>query len=369
MAHSFTRQELYDLVWSEPMSRLAKKLGVSDVGLAKACRRADIPVPGLGYWAKLRHSRKAQRKPLPQANPGIPDEVTITPAPSKPALSPDVQAQIERELAPDQKITVPRTLSSPHPLVRAWLEAERRRLQEAIRRGQHSTPSRLHLTKTERRRLRLLSTLLKELEKRGHKVTVGSSGTHKASVLIGEEKVEFSLDERYRQVVLTPEERRTPDGLSQELQPTGELVFRLHEYLDPGTRVTWRDTSTKPLEEQLNRIIAGLLTAAAILRQHRVKREEEERRYRAAREERMRQEEAQRKEEEQLMGLIQQIRAWRQATDIRAYVEAVRAVAAAGRREVDPTRLQQWASWALAYADRMDPLISGDPLALRQGEN
>lgn len=48
MTHTFSRQELYELVWSEPKSTLAKRLGISDVGLAKACRRADIPVPGSG---------------------------------------------------------------------------------------------------------------------------------------------------------------------------------------------------------------------------------------------------------------------------------------------------------------------------------
>lgn len=53
MAHSFTREELFELVWSKPMSKLAKELGVSDVGLAKACKRAGIPVPGLGYWTRV----------------------------------------------------------------------------------------------------------------------------------------------------------------------------------------------------------------------------------------------------------------------------------------------------------------------------
>jgi hypothetical protein len=54
VVYSFTREELYDLVWSRPISKLAKELGVSDVGLAKACKRADVPLPGLGYWAKLK---------------------------------------------------------------------------------------------------------------------------------------------------------------------------------------------------------------------------------------------------------------------------------------------------------------------------
>ncbi len=47
------RSELYEKVWTFPMSRLAKELDVSDVGLAKACRRNAVPTPPRGYWAKL----------------------------------------------------------------------------------------------------------------------------------------------------------------------------------------------------------------------------------------------------------------------------------------------------------------------------
>jgi hypothetical protein len=44
-----TREQLYDEVWSEPMATLAQKYGLSDVGLAKICRKLDVPVPWRGY--------------------------------------------------------------------------------------------------------------------------------------------------------------------------------------------------------------------------------------------------------------------------------------------------------------------------------
>ena len=43
------------------MIKLARKLDISDVGLAKACRRHNIPRPPRGYWAKL-----AAGKALPE---------------------------------------------------------------------------------------------------------------------------------------------------------------------------------------------------------------------------------------------------------------------------------------------------------------
>lgn len=50
-----TRQELYNKVWSIPMIKLSKKLGISDKGLAKVCKRYNIPTPYLGYWAKIQN--------------------------------------------------------------------------------------------------------------------------------------------------------------------------------------------------------------------------------------------------------------------------------------------------------------------------
>ncbi|MCI0724764.1 MAG: hypothetical protein L0338_38245 [Acidobacteria bacterium] len=64
------RGELYEKVWTAPMQRLAKDFGLSDVGLAKLCRRHQIPVPGRGYWRRLETGNDPGRIPLPPiANP------------------------------------------------------------------------------------------------------------------------------------------------------------------------------------------------------------------------------------------------------------------------------------------------------------
>jgi len=59
------RSELYGKVWATPMTKLAAELGISDVGLAKACRRHAVPVPPRGYWAKLKAGQKPPQIPLP----------------------------------------------------------------------------------------------------------------------------------------------------------------------------------------------------------------------------------------------------------------------------------------------------------------
>lgn len=44
MSFVLTREQLYDLVWSEPMQGLSKQIGISNVVLAKHCRKVGIPV-------------------------------------------------------------------------------------------------------------------------------------------------------------------------------------------------------------------------------------------------------------------------------------------------------------------------------------
>ncbi|EAQ96108.1 hypothetical protein [Congregibacter litoralis] len=60
-----TRQELYDMVWSRPITRVAKDFGISDVALGKQCKKYDIPKPPVGYWAKVSHGKKALKQRLP----------------------------------------------------------------------------------------------------------------------------------------------------------------------------------------------------------------------------------------------------------------------------------------------------------------
>lgn len=60
------RSELYAKVWAQPMSRLAKELGISDVGLPKACSRHAVPAPPRGYWAKLHAGQTPPRTPCPR---------------------------------------------------------------------------------------------------------------------------------------------------------------------------------------------------------------------------------------------------------------------------------------------------------------
>ena len=48
-----SREDLYLLVWTLPTTKVALILGVSDVAVAKRCKKLNIPKPSRGYWAKV----------------------------------------------------------------------------------------------------------------------------------------------------------------------------------------------------------------------------------------------------------------------------------------------------------------------------
>lgn len=60
------RLKLYEEVWSEPMTTVAVRYGVSDNGLRKRCKALNIPLPPAGYWAKVKAGKPVpDRVPLP----------------------------------------------------------------------------------------------------------------------------------------------------------------------------------------------------------------------------------------------------------------------------------------------------------------
>lgn len=74
---NFSRQELYQRVWSEPLTAVAKDVGLSSNALAKICNRLLVPYPPRGYWAKKGVGKAPSRPPLPAAPDDGDSRVTI----------------------------------------------------------------------------------------------------------------------------------------------------------------------------------------------------------------------------------------------------------------------------------------------------
>jgi hypothetical protein len=135
MKHEQTvpREQLYRELWAEPALVVAKRYGISDVGLTKVCRRYDIPKPGLGYWAKHEVGRAPAPLPLPPASAPALEKVHFQ-AGDQDKPTTDVP-EYEREKDPEWRIRVPPDLTLSHPLVKAAAAG----LQRAAKHSKHPT--------------------------------------------------------------------------------------------------------------------------------------------------------------------------------------------------------------------------------------
>lgn len=68
-----TRRELFELVWSMPMTKLSKQFELSDVGLRKICIKNQIPLPPQGHWIRKQFGKEDPTPELPKSdfNPTI----------------------------------------------------------------------------------------------------------------------------------------------------------------------------------------------------------------------------------------------------------------------------------------------------------
>ena len=106
-----TREELYDLVWSMPMTKVAERFSVSGSYMARVCSSLGVPRPERGYWAKLEFGKHPTRSSLPAALPGNP--LFWSQADDPPAMQ---QIHIPVPPSPATK-PIRRRVTGVHPLV------------------------------------------------------------------------------------------------------------------------------------------------------------------------------------------------------------------------------------------------------------
>ena len=114
------RQILYEQVWAQPMTKLAKEYGISNVALAKICKKLNIPYPWRGYWRRKETGKAVKPLPLPPNSDPTKQAVTIHRTIRPESLEPiseDTSQRITAEQAPEQKIEVPDRLTKPHRLL------------------------------------------------------------------------------------------------------------------------------------------------------------------------------------------------------------------------------------------------------------
>jgi hypothetical protein len=394
----FTREQLYEKVWSKPMSSLAKEWGISDVGLAKICRRYNIPRPGLGHWARKQHGYNPIQPPLPQMEGEAIIEIHSVRKQDR-LLGPKQAQEVAERTAPEKEmenqIVVPKVMINPHPLVAKTeksLQASKPDDRGIIRASGPGTLSTVLGPNSIGRAMHILDTLIKALEKRGMRVKVEdaeiqgsqyysngrSFAQGKTLVSVLGEWVEIGLEEHAHRKdhELTQKEKeeqrmygRVSYSPKYDFIPNGRLILRIKNVYSGHVRHTWSDTAGKRLENVLNSFIVGLTNAAVHIRASRLERERENR----EREERRRiaeEEERRRRQEEQRFKILEeQVANWQKSQNIRQYVEAVRKMAIWKYGAVEPgSNLDTWIKWATRQANRLDPLIMSFPFIQDVGD-
>lgn len=349
-----SRTELFELVWKQPMSKLGPTLGITGTGLAKVCKRAGIPTPPHGYWAKLQHGKRVRRPTLPPAAKGQSEQVEfLTGAPgrnvSADQVPEDIAALIEAEGTNKKPITVAQRPTKFHAVVEKWWPHATRSFGGQTRNERQS--------KAEARQRSILSAFSSEVGRLGGSVTCDER--RRLTARIAGEAIEFSLTERSKQirVPLTEQEARwsfyADRGYKTENEPTGELRLRIENYFDQPIRRQWHDAPDKPLEQQLRDILIGFLFASALEREKRLEREEQQRRRFEEEHRRYALAERRREVNTELQALRGEVAAWIEAAQIRAYVKACMGDSGQGGAD----SLSPWARWAMIAADSIDPLI------------
>jgi hypothetical protein len=373
----FRREELYASVWAQPVDSLAKLHRISGVGLAKICKKLDVPLPSRGYWAKLEAGKAPARPTLPPArrdqvlehriNRWL-DPVAIAP------LNDEVQSAIEREANREYSVQVSETLQDPHPLIEMSLGILRKYRKftghgsDAVRNHRcvdiDVTPEHLD------RALRIMDAVLKALEKRGYMVDVtkpicrnrsDDSYRHESDkpsrtyVQVGESFVDFGIEECWTSVAVPPPRNSCNQSPSYERRPTGRLALKLRNaYWHSTTRKTWADGKHQKVEQFLNYFIAAVIAEAERsrlrkLEEARKEAEEAERQRRRAEEEARREREA-----ELIKDLDSRLANWTKAVQIRSLLEEAKKAAIAKSVDTSPeSAMGRWITWAAEYAEKL----------------
>jgi len=347
MPRELTREELFDLVWSESMLALSKKFEISDVGLRKICKRHNIPLPKLGHWQKIRAGRKIAKPNLPPAESAEKIKLEEAGRPTGKKVYPWSGRQTEIENDPKFNLIVPEKLRNEDILV----VAARRALNDSdnkswkfsgMMQSRQGTLDIVVQPKLICRALAFMDTFIKLLRARGHDIEVNQWDTH---AVIKDERIKIQIKERSRAIVNSEDK-----WASRTFLPTEILVFKANGYYSNE----WAD-GKKKIEEQLSNIIARLETKVEelheIWRQNRIREEKEKERIRLV-------EEAQKRKEDELKDfktLLNQADRWKRVQVLREFISDAKSRAVLN--DQSPDKFDVWLDWATKKVNWYDPYI------------
>lgn len=358
-----TRQELYDLVWENPLSKLAKKYNLSDNGLRKVCKKLDIPLPKNGYWQKIQYNKKVSKEKLP-VNNTVETSITLKFRDNSETIingEGNELNHLTKELQNVLKDTIvfPEKLTRPHQLIidaKNDLKTKEPSYQHNIKGLLNTSSGILNITvapPSVKRALLFMDVFIKALQKRGHKITV-KEGT---KIVIDNIEMGIGLWERLK--------RKIVKGTyydSTELYPSNILSLSLYVY--PAK--DWTDTDTSKLEDKIPNIIAKLELQAIEEKRKAIERELWHIEY--ERQRKIEEDFKARKEQEKIKTkkLFSDAEKFDKATIYRNYIAATEQKAIKENNLTE--ELKDWIKWANEKADWFDPFTNKEDELLNDND-
>lgn len=372
-----SREALIAFAWSAPMRDLGSKVGISDVGLKKLLHSHDIVTPPQGHWNKVYAGKPVLKPPKARSRqpgetgrisldrrfrgliaecPAIPVEGPF----ASPAVPEDLNELRAVELKAIGHVAVPRALDKSHPGLVQLLRREAQRREKAQASRWHWDEP-IFDTPLGQRKLRLLNGLFLALAKRGHSGGVREQDRElSAHCSIGDMSLglSFSIVGKHRTEMISGYRRPARD-----LPASTPICLSLGRKFRISIRTSWQDEDAGKLETKLAEIAADIIVAGeASFRQsliEAIEREEEQRKWR----EELRRERLAKLEVKRLEDLKTSGRMLAQAEEIRALIGRVKAAVLAGSTPITAEELVAWEAWAHNYANRLDPVLSGQILS------
>ncbi len=379
-----SRKELYNRVWKTSMTKLSAEYGISDNGLRKICKKHNIPLPGIGYWAKKAAGYRMKNVPLPDPSKETVIEIRPNPSNHVGSASDPILSEYAELVQKSPPIVIAKSLRSPHPLVRqASLALELCRPNDVgILEPADKDCLNIRVSeKSLRRALRIMDALIKGLQERSFDVFQDDEST---KVKIQGEVLGFGIREELVSRKIESDSTNL-DGYYQfghsrfdhVRVPSGKLCLTIDAmgyFGNENCRRNWRDTKRRQLEDSLDAFVIGLLKIAVQKKEYRRQEEEKERRRKeiAQQREERRQQLAElkrkvRQEQARVDELITHAENHFKSKQIRDFIEAVEVERQKEKSVYIPDDdFNEWVKWAQDQADRLDPLAVSPPSILNE---
>lgn len=376
MKEKYSRQEILDLLWALPISKVSIQLGVADSALSKWCSIADVPKPPMGHWIKKELGKPVPEKPsLKFWSAGDEPEFSILDNLQKTKKSSKVEALVKNVPAAEAiEIFDASGIEGEFPIYqgRSFHPA----IEETFKDMDKSKTNRFGRWESTSgfdaqispdnvpRAKRILQTILNIYLNKGADVKNyqrWSNGRSCPVLVIDDESIQFSFYETATRHV-PPLRRQSSyvgyDGRRQtymaniDYTPSGKLELKIR-HVDLYSERVLKDSLNKSVEEALAgipEILADLISRGRVERLEREAREFERERLRKIEQDKADKVE---REKRQWQDLQKNASEWVALQEIRTFINAVKTDGNLRKKYPD---WRVWVSWATGQVNRRDPI-------------